>query len=211
MVLYNADGSRAEMSGNGIRCFAQAVAGAQGGPIEIVTDAGMRLVDMWATNDAATIAASVDMGSVTTIAAPAHWDDLRTDPGRPVAHVSLGNPHAVVVVEDVADVDIAGLGKLVPDINLEVIEPGPERDAITMRVHERGAGVTEACGTGACAAAWAAARFGLVAAGTTEITVHMDGGDAKVRLGSTSDDPVVLIGPATFVATITVDVDDPAD
>jgi diaminopimelate epimerase len=211
MVLFNADGSRAEMSGNGIRCFAQAVAGAPIGSVEILTDTGARLVEMWSTSDPATIAASVDMGTVTTAAPPAHWDVLGSDPTRPVAHLSLGNPHAVVVVDDVTEVDIAGLGRLVPDVNLEVIEPGPERDAITMRVHERGAGVTEACGTGACAAAWAAARFGLVPAGTTEITVHMDGGDAKVRLGSTSDDPVVLIGPATFVATITVDVDDPAD
>jgi diaminopimelate epimerase len=210
MIIYNADGSRAEMSGNGIRCFAQAVAGEQAGVVEIVTDAGSRLVEIWPTSLATTIVASVAMGAVTPIAPPPRWDDLGTDPGRPVAHLSLGNPHAVVAVDDVAAVDIVALGSIVPEVNLEIIEPGPEGDAITMRVHERGAGVTEACGTGACAAGWAAVRFGLVDAGTTEITVHMDGGDAKVRLGSTSDDPVVLIGPATFVATITVDVDDPA-
>jgi diaminopimelate epimerase len=210
MVIYNADGSRAEMSGNGIRCFAQAVAGEQSGAVEIATDAGVRVVEIWPTNDATTIVASVEMGSVTPIAAPAQWDDLGTDPGRPVAHLSLGNPHAVVAVDDVAVVDIAALGCIVPEVNLEIVEPGPEDDAITMRVHERGAGVTEACGTGACAAAWAAVRFGLVDAAAAEITVHMDGGDAKVRLGKNGDDPVVLIGPATFVATITVDVDDPA-
>jgi diaminopimelate epimerase len=208
MVIYNADGSRAEMSGNGIRCFAQAVAGEHAGAVEIVTDAGPRLVEIWPTSDPTTITASVAMGPVTTIAAPPRWDDLGTDPGRPVVHLSLGNPHAVVAVDDVAAVDIAALGSIIPEVNLEIIEPGPEGDAITMRVHERGAGVTEACGTGACAAAWAAVRFGLLDGGTTEITVHMDGGDAKVRLGRTSDDPVVLIGPATFVATITVDVDD---
>ena len=49
-----------------------------------------------------------------------------------------------------------------PHVNLEIVEPGPERDAITMRVHERGAGITAACGTGAAAAAWAAAGWGLV-------------------------------------------------
>jgi hypothetical protein len=98
---------------------------------------------------------------------------------------------------------------------LGCIVPDQSRDHRTDRARchhpgsRRGAGVTEACGTGACAAAWAAVRFGLVDAAATEITVHMDGGDAKVRLGSTGDDPVVLIGPATFVATITVDVDDP--
>ncbi len=209
MVIYNADGSRAEMSGNGIRCFAQAVAGEHAGAVDIVTDAGLRVVEIWPTSRPSTIVASVAMGAVTPIAPPPRWDDLGTDPLRPVAHVSLGNPHAVVAVDDVAAVDIVALGSIVPEVNLEIIEPGPEGDAITMRVHERGAGVTEACGTGACAAAWAAVRCGLVDAGATEITVHMDGGDAKVRLGTTSDAPVVLIGPATFVATITADVDDP--
>jgi diaminopimelate epimerase len=209
MAIYNADGSRAEMSGNGIRCFAQAVAGEQTGALEILTDAGVRRVEICPTSDARTIIASVAMGSVSAIDPPARWAEIGTDAGRPLAHLSLGNPHAVVAVDDVAAVDFVTLGRIVPEVNLEIVEPGPEPDAITMRVHERGAGITEACGTGACAAAWAAARFGLVGTGTTEITVHMDGGDAKVRLGRTSDDPVVLSGPATFVATITVDVDDP--
>ena len=73
-----------------------------------------------------------------------------------------------------------------------------------MRVHERGAGITEACGTGACAAAWAADALGAGRPRRAgEITVHMDGGDAKVRL----DDPdgrVMLIGPATFIAAVEV-------
>jgi diaminopimelate epimerase len=207
MVLYNADGSRAEMSGNGIRCFVQAIAG-RPGIVEVVTDAGLRRVEVWPTDDTATLFASVDMGLARAIDPPASWDALGTDSSRPVAHVSLGNPHAVVAVDDVADVDVATIGRRVPDVNLEVVAPGPEDDAITMRVHERGAGVTEACGTGACAAAWAAVGFGMIAPGTTEITVHMDGGDAKVRLGKSTDDPVVLIGPTTFVATVTVDIDD---
>jgi diaminopimelate epimerase len=61
-------------------------------------------------------------------------------------------------------------------VNLEIVEPGDEPHAITMRVHERGAGITEACGTGACASAWAARAWGLVPAGAAEIVVHMDGG-----------------------------------
>ena len=55
-------------------------------------------------------------------------------------------------MDDVALVDLLVLGQLIPSINLEIIEPGPEANAITMRVHERGAGITEACGTGATAA-----------------------------------------------------------
>ena len=109
----------------------------------------------------------------------------------------------MVGVDDVAAVDLLALGGLVPDVNLEIIEPGPGADAITMRVHERGAGITEACGTGAVAAAWAAARWGLVDAGAAELVVHMDGGSAKVSL-TTRPGTATLTGPATFVATIEI-------
>lgn len=204
MVLYNADGSRAEMSGNGIRCFAQAIASSRGDDSAqlIATDAGDRLVELWPTEDPHTIVASVSMGSVSEIPEPLTWDDIGADPLRPAAHLSLGNPHSVVAVDDVLLVDLAAIGAIVPDVNLEIIHAGPEGHAITMRVHERGAGITEACGTGACAAAHAAARWGLVDAGVEEITVHMDGGDAKVRLGK----ELTLIGPASFVASIELDV-----
>jgi diaminopimelate epimerase len=126
---------------------------------------------------------------------------------RPVAHLSVGNPHSVVGVEDVAVVDLVGLGGVVPYVNLEIIEPGPEPHAITMRVHERGAGVTEACGTGACASAWAAASWGLVPGNIGEILVHMEGGDAKVRLHHTPAlTRATLIGPAELIATIQVEL-----
>ncbi len=102
------------------------------------------------------------------------------------------------------------LGSVVPYVNLEVVEPGPEAHAITMRVHERGAGITEACGTGACASAWAADQWGLAVRADGEILVHMDGGDAKVRLHHPSPGRVTLIGPAQYVATVTVPVGDSA-
>ncbi len=208
MVLYNADGSRAEMSGNGIRCFAQALAMRRGGhePQVILTDAGERTVTLGATDDPTVIHAAVDMGEVTDIAEPADWHRLGCDPLRPVSHLSLGNPHSVIAVEAVAEVDLLTLGLAVANVNLEVIEAGPEADAITMRVHERGAGVTEACGTGACASAWAASSWGMVPATAEEIVVHMDGGDAKVRLHHPTPGRVTLIGPAQYVGTITVQV-----
>jgi diaminopimelate epimerase len=204
MTLYNADGSRAEMSGNGIRCFAQSLARHRLSlhSLDILTDAGHRKVELWATDDDATLLASVSMGAASPLAEPNGWDALGIAPGRPVLHLSLGNPHSVVATDDVFAVDLAEAGGLVPQINLELIQPGPEPDAITMRVHERGAGITEACGTGATAAAFAAAQWGFVAADTREITVHMDGGDAKVRLGA----ELTLIGPTTFIATVTVEV-----
>jgi diaminopimelate epimerase len=208
MTLYNADGSRAEMSGNGIRCFAQALAEQRGNlePQRILTDAGERVVTLSATDDPSVVHASVDMGEVGPLPEPADWPRVGADPMRPVHHLTLGNPHTVVGVEDVEAVDLATLGGIVPYVNLEIIEPGPEAHAITMRVHERGAGITEACGTGACASAWAASAWGLVPASVEEILVHMDGGDARVRLHHPSPGRVTLIGPAQFIATVSVEV-----
>ncbi len=210
MVLFNADGSRAEMSGNGIRCFAQALADRRGdlSAQDILTDAGPRLVTLSSTDRPDTISARVDMGPVRPLGAPANWDDLGAHPDRPVVHLSLGNPHSVVGVEAVAVVDLLALGRKVPLVNLEIVEPGPEAHAITMRVHERGAGITEACGTGACASAWAAAAWGLVPGSAQEILVHMDGGDAKVRLNDPEPGHVTLEGPAVHIATIVVELDD---
>jgi diaminopimelate epimerase len=206
MVLLNADGSRAEMSGNGIRCLAQAAYRAQrrAGPIAYVvhTDAGVRTVAVRPTAAPETVLAEVDMGPVAPLDEPHGWAAIGCDPMRPVAHLSVGNPHSVVGVEDVLVVDLVTIGAQVPHVNLEIIEPGPEVHAITMRVHERGAGVTEACGTGACASAWAATSWGLVPASAQEIVVHMDGGDASVRLHHPRPGHVTLIGPATFVAAI---------
>lgn len=208
MVLYNADGSRAEMSGNGIRCFAQAVATRTGSmaPQRILTDAGDRVVTLFATDDPTVIQAAVDMGEVSPIAGPGNWNEVGCDPMRPVAHLSLGNPHSVVAVDDVREVDLAALGQIVPQVNLEIVQAGPERNGITMRVHERGAGITEACGTGACASAWAAVSWGLVDADATDVVVHMDGGDATVKVHAPSVGRVTLVGPAQFIGTATIEL-----
>jgi diaminopimelate epimerase len=204
MILLNADGSRAEISGNGIRCFAQAIAMRTKdlGPQVIVTDAGEREVQLAATEDPCTITATVLMGQVSAIDAPDNWAEIGANPDRPVAHLSLGNPHTVVGVEDVAAVDLLALGVKVPDVNLEIIEPGDEADLIKMRVHERGAGITQACGTGACAAAYAAVMWGLVPATVRAVRVAMDGGTATVEVNTPEPGDVTLTGPATFVANV---------
>lgn len=208
MWLYNADGSRAEMSGNGIRCFAQALAMRRGDLDDqrILTDAGERLVRLTATGAADTIEASVDMGPVEPIGQPADWAALGCHPDRPVAHLSVGNPHSVVGVDDVEVVDLAALGAKVPTVNLEIVEPGEQQHVIRMRVHERGAGITEACGTGACASAHAAASWGLATPRDGKLTVRMDGGSATVELDAPAPGRVTLTGPATFVATIEIEV-----
>ncbi|MFK7917112.1 MAG: diaminopimelate epimerase [Ilumatobacter sp.] len=207
MTLYNADGSVAEMSGNGIRCFAQAVATRRGdlGPQLILTDAGDKVVTLANTDDPLTIMAQVEMGPVSSLAEPAGWAAVECHPDRPVAHLSMGNPHSVVGVDEVAAVDLADLGSRIPHVNLEIVEPGPESNAITMRVHERGAGITAACGTGACAAAFAARSWGLVAPVEPEVIVHMDGGMATVAFDDSAPPRAILTGPATLIATIEVD------
>src|SRR6478736_6465268 len=168
--------------GIGVRCSAQAVAAERGqlDALLVHTDAGDRTVTMHTTEEPDTIVATVDMGDVARIDEPEGWLTLGCHPDRPVMHLSLGNPHSVVGVDEVSVVDLLDLGGKVPQVNLEIVEPGAEATAITMRVHERGAGITEACGTGACAAAFAARAWGLVAGSTDEVTVHMDGGTAIV-------------------------------
>ncbi len=211
MKLFNQDGSSAEMSGNGIRCLAQAsyMHESRTGTIVYMvrTDAGERRVEV--TPDGYrrnTVQASVDMGAIETLTEPSNWGAVGCDPSRPVIHVSVGNPHTVVGVEDVKAVNLLELGLKVPQINLEIIEPGPEDDAITMRVHERGAGITQACGTGACASAWAAVKWGLVSAQTLDVLVHMDGGDARVRVNSPTPGRVTLIGSAEYLYDTTAEM-----
>jgi len=207
MVLYNADGSRAEMSGNGIRCLAHAAFRRQGRthPVAytVTTDAGERRVEVTPAGEGA-IYASVDMGRVAPLAEPPQWKQIGAHPDRPVAHLSLGNPHTVVGVDEVAAVDLATLGMQLSEVNLEIIEPGPEPDAVTLRVHERGVGITQACGTGACAAAWAARVWGLVPASAPAVTVHMEGGDAMVRIDQPAAGHVTLQGPSVHIADLEV-------
>ena len=105
MVLYNADGSRAEMSGNGIRCFAQALAAPARRPRSAADPHRRRRApghDLRRPRAPTCIEAAVDMGEVATIDEPADWHRIGTDPLRPVSHLSVGNPHTVVGVDDVA-------------------------------------------------------------------------------------------------------------
>ena len=75
-----------------------------------------------------------------------------------------------------------------------------------MRVHERGAGITEACGTGACASAFAAVRWGLATPADGKLVVHMDGGSATVELDTPAPGHATLTGPATYVGRIEIEI-----
>src|SRR5262249_25357604 len=124
------------------------------------------------------------------------------------ATVDMGNPHLVVLVADLGTVDLVGTGSWLEQqfpagVNVEFIALGDEPDTIDLLVWERGAGVTEACGTGAVAAASLAHHWGLAG---REVQVVMPGGTAEVVLAP-DDDPdgeAVLIGPAQHVATLEV-------
>lgn len=185
MELHNADGSPAEMSGNGIRCLAQAIVdnGVHGGPeFQIRTDAGARWVVVHPEKRRGLREVTVEMGPVrvTTI-----------DAG--CAEVDTGNPHLVLF--DTGQ-DLARLGRQHPDVNVELIRT--QGSDLVMRVHERGAGMTEACGTGSCAAAAAGHEWGLVG---DRVTVHNPGGDLLVEL---KPEGALLTGPAQFVGRIEV-------
>lgn len=201
MQLYNADGGRAEMSGNGISCLAQAVvrAGVVAGPTVVVnTDAGVRTVTLEPTNDPRTHRATVDMGTAKVGDDETEWLD---DHVVRAARVDIGNPHLVFHAPRLdADIDLVARGmsinELVPEgINVELVAPGPGDGELTMRVYERGVGLTEACGTGACAVAAAAHRWGLSG---PHVTVRQPGGPADVVIGETIDMTV----PVVHIATI---------
>ena len=216
MELSNADGSRAEMSGNGIRCLAQALVAAGWAPgpaLPISTDAGLRTVTVHDQPDVVTQVSSVEMGPARVVGDAPEWAGgpfrraLLVDMGNPPLVVELAPGHEQAAAGDTADVRLVELGERVnaklPDgANVHLLAPdGDGREGIVIRTYERGVGPTLACGTGACASAAAAGAWGLAG---DRVPVCQPGGRAEVTLGA----PVVLRGPATFVAT--VDVPDPS-
>ena len=209
MRLHNADGSIAEMSGNGIRCFTQAVIDAgvvAGGTVRIATDGGLRVVVGSASDASGTAHFRVDMGTaiVNSIEIPNsivdHLGSAR------VLSVDVGNPH-IVIERDPTTVAIAEFGPVIEEpylttklrgINVEVVGSRPGSvDVVDMVVWERGVGVTEACGTGACATAVAAHRWGLVGENSM---VNMPGGAVGVELDG---DRITLLGPSQFICSLT--------
>lgn len=208
MELRNADGSLAEMSGNGIRALAQAAVRASlvdptRTSFTVATDGGVRTLEFSGGDHPGRDWASVDMGvaavGVTRTVGPHEW---------PATEVDVGNPHLVVLVDDPSSVDVAGLGAALQaeypaGINVEFVSLEPSARRIVLRVFERGAGETRACGTGSCAAVAAAQAWGLHA---SEVEVVNPGGPVVV---STTDQSggVRLAGPVVFVGEVTVDVD----
>jgi diaminopimelate epimerase len=203
MELRNADGLEAEMSGNGIRCLAQAAvqAGLVSPPaFSVATGAGIRTVEYRPGNRPDVAEASVDMGK-----AELGPDQTQEFGDRKARQVDMGNPHLVLLGPDPSGVAVGELGPQLQGlhpggVNVEFVALGPGTDELTMRVWERGVGETLACGTGACAAAAAAHSWGLVG---EVVTVHNRGGSLRVALGSNG---VSLAGPTRKVADVEVDL-----
>lgn len=196
MGLYNADGSRAAMCGNGIRCLAAYAwshgLAEEGRPLAVETDAGLR------TLTAAADGIRVEMGRPVlgeSLVLEARGRTWRVRP------VSMGNPHAVVFVPRLDCVPLEEIGselehhRAFPDrTNVEVVEV-IDPDLLRMRVWERGCGETLACGTGACAAFAAAAVSGLTA---RRGRVELPGGVLSLDWPD-PEGPIYLEGPAFTV------------
>ena len=196
MRIFNADGSEVGACGNATRAIGLLL----GGKASIETLAGLL------HTDAQDSGIAVDMGepnfawdriplayAMDTLTMPVGWEDLEG----PTA-VNVGNPHAVFFVPDNAAVDLARLG---PEIEHDPLFPErvnvnvatvTSREAIRLRVWERGAGETRACGTGACATAIAAMRRGLT---DRAVTVSLAGGDLRIEWRE--DNHILMTGPAT--------------
>jgi diaminopimelate epimerase len=200
MDYRNADGSLAEMCGNGVRVFARYLIEeglAHGPEIAVATRAGIRTVRAEADGQF-----TVDMGPVAVLGEGAVEAGGQLLAGLAIA---VGNPHlACVVDQPVEAIDLSSPRALGPaasaaGVNIEVVRVIGARE-VSMRVHERGSGLTLSCGTGAVAAAVAAAWSAGERPGkwlAAPWTVHVPGGRLAIALGATAS---LLTGPAEIVA-----------
>ena len=220
MEMYNADGSRAEMCGNGIRCVAKYVhdRGLTKNPLRIDTDDGVKTITVGLDAHGRVAAATVDMG-VPVLDGPripvASEGRVIDQPlevaGLPwqITCVSMGNPHCVVFVHDVDALDLPRIGPQFEHhpffpkrVNTEFVAVR-SRTKLDFRVWERGSGETQACGTGACAALVAAVLTGQ---SDRRATIHLRGGDLAIDWRA-DDDHVLMTGAAAEVFTADIDLD----
>lgn len=227
MDIYNADGSRAQMCGNAVRCVAKYVCDrglVTGDTVQIETLSGIKAVEVLREGGAVT-AARVNMGApaLEPASLPADFpgesvvsqkitipvfpesQKLTTADGEvPVTCVSMGNPHCVVFVDDTKSLDLARLGPVFehharfPErVNTEFVQTVSDTEFL-MRVWERGSGETLACGTGACAATVASVLNGRAKRGA-DVRVRLTGGELTICWSAGGD--VYMTGPAAEVFT----------
>lgn len=215
MDMYNLDGSQGAMCGNGIRCvakFAYDKGIVHKKNISVATKSGIKYLELTVKNNKVS-SVKVNMGSpilnAKTIPVVSEKEQVINEPlivnGKTyhITAVSMGNPHAIVYMDDVENLDIAEIGPAFenhinfPDrINTEFVKV-IDRHTLQMRVWERGSGETLACGTGACAVAVASTLNGLVDE-DVPVTVKLLGGDLEI-LWNRQENLVYMTGPATTV------------
>ncbi len=213
MRIFNPDGGEVESCGNATRAVGMLLADEAGAP-EVTIETGGGLLTARADANAIAPGVAVDMGAprfdwdaiplayaMDTLHMPVGWEDL-ADPSA----INVGNPHVVFVVPDAGAVDLARLGPLIETdplfparVNVNVLSlAGP--DHIRLRVWERGAGLTRACGTGACASAVIAIRRKLV---RSPVRVSLPGGDLVIDWAPGGT--ITMTGPATLAFEGTFD------
>lgn len=224
MVMYNADGSRGAMCGNGIRCVAKYLfdEGYTNNEKEFTIES-MGAIKHIKVNviDGKAVSARVDMGKPILKASdiPVNFNGEKCV-NQPVTFadrkfnmtcVSMGNPHAVMFIDEhPIEFDLNKYGSiaeqdtnLFPDrVNAEFAKV-IDRENIEMRVYERGAGETLACGTGACATAVSAILNGYC---DNKVTIHLLGGDLLIEWSGNENDSVIMTGPAEYAFTGTVEI-----
>ena len=213
MNIYNADGSQAEMCGNGIRCVAKYVYDyglTDKTEISVETLAGIKYLRLQVENGKV---ASVEVNMGAPILEPKEIPvaveespvvNVPVEVKGKIYHmtcVSMGNPHAIIFMNNVKDLDIAAIGPYLENhtvfpkrTNTEFVEV-LDRNTVNMRVWERGSDETLACGTGACATTVACILNDKT---ENEVTVHLLGGDLKIRWDREANQ-VYMTGPATVV------------
>jgi diaminopimelate epimerase len=219
MEMYNADGSRGAMCGNGIRCVGKYLYDhglARGNPLKIDTDSGLKILFL-KVHDGKVSQVTVDMGEpildgpqIPVAVAGQVIDQSLEVAGQSyrVTCVSMGNPHCVTFVDNVEPLELEKIGpkfehhNLFPQrVNTEFIQVVSPTE-LNMRVWERGSGETWACGTGACAAAVAAV---LNNKASRRVTIHLRGGDLEIEWRA-DDNHVYMTGPAEEVFNGTMEV-----
>lgn len=216
MEMYNADGSRAQMCGNGVRCLAKLAYErgiARRNPLRVQTDAGLRRLDLTRDHQNKVIEVGVDMGPPTLTPAEI---PVALGGARVINHpvpiegetlaitcVSMGNPHAIAFQSDLSRVPLTVWGpqierhSLFPErTNVHFVQV-VRRDLVGMITWERGSGVTRACGTGASAVCVAGVLNGVT---DRKITARLPGGSLKLEWDEASDH-VYMTGPAVEVFT----------
>lgn len=213
MNIYNADGSQAEMCGNGIRCVAKYVYDyglTDKTEISVETLAGIKYLRLQVENGKV---ASVEVNMGAPILEPKEIPvaveespvvNVPVEVKGKIYHmtcVSMGNPHAIIFMNNVKDLDIAAIGPYFENhtvfpkrTNTEFVEV-LDRNTVNMRVWERGSDETLACGTGACATTVACILNDKT---ENEVTVHLLGGDLKIRWDREANQ-IYMTGPATVV------------